>query len=50
MIPAETHPYLRGMSEEIIAGRHDGIQEIRTGLDLLLAGFEKKLAVVPSTS
>jgi AcrR family transcriptional regulator len=50
MIPAETHPYLRGMSEEIIAGRHDGIQEIRTGLDLLLAGFEKKRAVAPSVS
>jgi hypothetical protein len=29
------------MSQEVIAGRHDGIHEIELGLDLLLDGLEK---------
>jgi AcrR family transcriptional regulator len=41
MIPAETHPFLRGLSEEVIAGRHDGLQRLEFGLDLLLDGFER---------
>lgn len=41
MIPVETFPYLRGMSEEVIAGRHDGVHEIELGLDVLLDGLER---------
>jgi AcrR family transcriptional regulator len=41
LIPAETHPHLHGLALEVIAGRHDGVQELELGLDLLLDGFEK---------
>jgi len=41
LIPVEVFPYLRGMSEEVIAGRHDGLHEIELGLELLLDGLEK---------
>jgi AcrR family transcriptional regulator len=41
MIPAEQFPYLNGMSQEVIAGRHDGMHELDLGLDLLLDGLEK---------
>ena len=44
MIPPEQFPYLNGMSQEIIAGRHDGLQPFELGLDLLLDGFERLLA------
>jgi AcrR family transcriptional regulator len=40
-LPAEKYPYLRGMSLEIINGRHDGINRVEVGLDLLLDGLEK---------
>jgi hypothetical protein len=29
------------MSEEVIAGRHDGVQRLELGLDLLLDGLER---------
>lgn len=41
MIPAETHPHLRGMGEEVIAGRHDGMQDLGLGLEILLEGLER---------
>jgi AcrR family transcriptional regulator len=40
MISAETHPHMRALSEEIIARRHDGVQHLDLGLNLLLEGFE----------
>jgi hypothetical protein len=40
MIPAATHPYMNGLSQEIIAKRHDGLQHLELGLDLLLEGLE----------
>jgi AcrR family transcriptional regulator len=40
LIPVERFPYLRGMSEEVIAGRHDGLHQLELGLDLLLDGLE----------
>ena len=43
MIPAETHPYLHGMSQEVIAGRHDGLHDFTFGLDLILDGLERLL-------
>jgi hypothetical protein len=41
MIPAETFPHLRGLSEEVIAGRHDGLHTLELGLDVLLDGLEE---------
>ena len=34
-------PYLNGMSQEVIAGRHDGLHQLELGLDLLLDGLER---------
>jgi AcrR family transcriptional regulator len=41
MIPPDQFPYLNGMSQEIIAGRHDGLHHIELGLDLLLDGLDQ---------
>ncbi len=41
MIPVETYPYMNGLSQEIIAGRHNGLQHFELGLDLLLDGLER---------
>lgn len=41
MIPEAVFPYMNGLSQEIIAGRHDGLQHLELGLDLLLDGLER---------
>jgi AcrR family transcriptional regulator len=41
LIPVEQYPYLNGMSQEVIAGRHDGLHQFGFGLELLLAGLER---------
>jgi AcrR family transcriptional regulator len=41
LIPKDRFPHLRGMSEEVIAGRQDGLHELELGLDLLLDGLER---------
>ena len=41
MIPAELFPYLNGLSQEVIAGRHDGMHQLDLGLDVLLDGLER---------
>ena len=43
MIPADQYPYLNGMSQEVIAGRHQGGQDFSFGLELILASLEKLL-------
>ena len=43
LIPSETHPYMHGLSVDIIEGRHDGLHDLEFGLDLILDGLEKKL-------
>ena len=40
-IPVEQFPYMHGLSQEIIAGRHDGLQHLELGLELLLNGLEQ---------
>ncbi len=40
-IPADVYPYLYGLSQELIAGAHDGVNEIEFGLDLILDGLER---------
>ena len=41
MIPAAQFPHLNGMSQEVIAGRHDGLHQLDFGLELLLDGIER---------
>jgi AcrR family transcriptional regulator len=41
LIPVEQFPYLNGMSQEVIAGRHDGLHQLEFGLELILAGLER---------
>ena len=41
MIPARQFPGLNGMSQEVIAGRHDGLHQLEFGLELILAGLER---------
>lgn len=41
LIPPEQFPHLHGMSQEVIAGRHDGLHRIELGLELLLDGLER---------
>lgn len=41
LIPPEQFPGLNGMSQEVIAGRHDGLHELGFGLELLLEGLER---------
>jgi AcrR family transcriptional regulator len=51
LIPAETYPHMRALSEEVIARRHDGLQHLDLGLDLLLDGFEAiRVAELTSSS
>jgi AcrR family transcriptional regulator len=40
LIPVEHFPYLHGMSQEVIEGRHDGLHQLGLGLELLLDGLE----------
>lgn len=40
LIPVEQFPYLNGMSQEVIAGRHDGMHQLEFGLELILGGLE----------
>ena len=41
LIPVAQFPYLNGMSQEVIAGRHDGMHHLGLGLELLLDGLER---------
>lgn len=43
-LPPGAYPYLRGMSQQIIEGAHDGLHAFEFGLDLLLAGLAGVLA------
>ncbi len=40
LIPVAQFPYLNGMSQEVIAGRHDGLHQLELGLELPLDGLE----------
>lgn len=42
-LPPGQYPFMRGMAEEVIAGRHDGMSELEFGLDLILDGLEALL-------
>lgn len=41
LLPPGQLMHLRGLSEEVISGRHDGVHHLELGLDLLLDGFER---------
>jgi AcrR family transcriptional regulator len=40
LIPVAQFPHLNGMSQEVIAGRHDGLHRLEFGLELILEGLE----------
>ncbi len=40
LIPVEQFPWLNGMSQEVIAGRHDGLHQLEFGLELILDALE----------
>lgn len=44
-IPADQFPYLHGMSQEVIAGRHDGTHRFEFGLEIILDGLQRSLDV-----
>lgn len=41
MIPKSTYPYVHGMTQEIINGTHNGIQDFDFGLKIILDGLEE---------
>ncbi len=43
MIPADTFPHLRELSEKVVDGSHAGIQDFDFGLELILDGLERAL-------
>ncbi len=43
-LPPETLPHLRGLAMQVVNGKHDGVQDIGFGLDLLLNGLETNVA------
>jgi AcrR family transcriptional regulator len=43
MLPADRYPNMRALTEELIAGRHDGLVQIEFGLELILDGLERLL-------
>ena len=43
LIPPSQYPYLNGLSQQVIKGKHDGLHNLELGLNLILDGLEKKL-------
>ncbi len=43
MIPKETYPNMHGMTQSIIKGTHDGIQDFQFGLELILESLDRLL-------
>lgn len=41
MIPAEKFPHLNALSQQVIDGNHDGVQDFEFGLELILDGLER---------
>ena len=39
-IPADKYPFLRGLSQQVIDGHHDGLHDFGFGLELILDGLE----------
>lgn len=47
MLPAQTYPHMRALTELVAGGRHDGLHSFAFGLDLVLDGLERVLASSP---
>ena len=41
LLPVDRFPHMRGLTDELIQGRHDGVNRLDLGLDILLDGFER---------
>jgi len=48
LIPVAQYPHLNGLSQEVIARRHDGVHQLEFGLELILAGLEKMRRASPA--
>jgi AcrR family transcriptional regulator len=46
VIPSSEFPHLREMAEAVVGGKHDGINHLEWGLDVLLDGMERALTRV----
>jgi len=44
MLPVEKYPYMRALTELVIAGEHRGVQDFQFGLEMLLDGLESHRA------
>lgn len=42
-LPMEDYPYLAGLSNEVMEGRHNGVQDLSFGLELILDGLQALL-------
>lgn len=42
-IPPDTYPYLHGLSQQVIDGRHNGLHDFQFGLELILEGLDRLL-------
>lgn len=40
-LPASEYPYLYGLSMEVAEGRHDGLQDLAFGLEIILDGLQR---------
>ena len=47
-IDAEAYPYLVGLTAEVVAGRHDGVNNLEFGFELVLDGLERLRQQSPS--
>jgi AcrR family transcriptional regulator len=43
LIPADTYPHMHGLSQQVIDGTHDGVQDFDFGLGLIIEGLERVL-------
>ncbi len=41
MLPADRYPYARAMTEQVIAGTHDGLNDFEFGLSLIVDGLAR---------
>lgn len=46
-VPMDKYPFLMGLSEQVIAGLHDGIHDISFGLEFILDGLAAKRGLAP---
>lgn len=41
LIPADQYPYMNGLAQQVIDGRHSGVQDFAFGLELIIESLER---------